>query len=112
MHVGDAPFPVTSKTDEIATFLKGDKPKVVFSTYQSSDLIAQVQQDNSIPEFDLIVADEAHRCTGKAAATFSTVLDGNGCTLRGGGHHWRCTRKTDACGVFGYPVVRAVLCSR
>ncbi|MCP4124428.1 MAG: DEAD/DEAH box helicase family protein, partial [Bacteroidetes bacterium] len=77
MHVGDAPFPVTSLPNEISDFLKGDGAKVVFCTYQSSYLIAQVQQDKNTSDFDLVVADEAHRCAGKADATFSTVLDGN-----------------------------------
>ena len=76
MSVHEAPFPVTSETAEIERFLMGDRPKVVFCTYQSSGLVAQVQRDSRIPEFDLIVADEAHRCAGKADASFSTVLDG------------------------------------
>lgn len=36
---------------------------VVFSTYQSIDVIHQAQQAG-LPEFDLIVCDEAHRTTG------------------------------------------------
>ena len=76
MVVSEAPFPVTSQTDEIEQFLKRDGSKVVFCTYQSSDLIAEVQRNKSVPDFDLVVADEAHRCAGKADASFSTVLDG------------------------------------
>ena len=40
---------------------------VVFSTYQSIDVIANVQKvmmDNNFPQFDLIICDEAHRTTG------------------------------------------------
>lgn len=40
---------------------------VVFSTYQSIDVIAQAQKvllKNGFPEFDLIICDEAHRTTG------------------------------------------------
>ena len=37
--------------------------RVVFSTYQSIDVIKQAQKDG-YPEFDLIIADEAHRTTG------------------------------------------------
>ena len=76
MDPADAPFPVTSEVKEIAEFLKQPKPKVVFCTYQSSDLIAQAQLDGSVPTFDLAVADEAHRCAGKADAGFATILDG------------------------------------
>ncbi|GGC92361.1 helicase [Tersicoccus solisilvae] len=36
---------------------------VVFSTYQSIDVIAQAQQAG-LPDFDLILCDEAHRTTG------------------------------------------------
>lgn len=77
MDPADAPFPVTSEVEEIAKFLKQPKPKVVFSTYQSSDLIAQAQLDDVVPALDLAVADEAHRCAGKADAGFATILDGN-----------------------------------
>ena len=77
MKPSDAPFPVTSEVSEIAKFLKKPEPKVVFCTYQSSALIAEVQIDDTIPSFDLTVADEAHRCAGKADAGFATVLDGD-----------------------------------
>lgn len=40
--------------------------RVVFSTYQSIDVIKQAQTDG-YPEFDLIIADEAHRTTGAIA---------------------------------------------
>ena len=36
---------------------------VVFSTYQSIDAVAQAQKAG-LPEFDLIICDEAHRTTG------------------------------------------------
>ena len=40
---------------------------VVFSTYQSIDAVAQAQQAG-LPEFDLIICDEAHRTTGATLA--------------------------------------------
>ena len=39
---------------------------VVFSTYQSIEVLGQAQK-NGLPEFDLIIADEAHRTTGAKA---------------------------------------------
>lgn len=39
---------------------------VVFSTYQSIEVLGQAQK-NGFPEFDLIIADEAHRTTGAKA---------------------------------------------
>ena len=65
---------VTWHVDEIRSFLKSDSPKVIFCTYQSSELIQEAQEDDSIPQFDLVVCDEAHRCAGKANAGFATVL--------------------------------------
>jgi len=73
--VADLAFPVTSDTAEIRKFLKQDGAKVVFSTYQSSPLVAEAQSDASIQAFDLAIADEAHRCTGKVTSDFSIVLD-------------------------------------
>lgn len=40
---------------------------VIFSTYQSIDVIKQAQ-DLGLPEFDLIICDEAHRTTGVTLA--------------------------------------------
>ncbi len=73
--VADVAFPVTSATGDIREFLLRPGPKVVFSTYQSSPLIAKVQLDAAVPPFDLAIADEAHRCAGKAGSDFSAVLD-------------------------------------
>jgi superfamily II DNA or RNA helicase len=73
--VSDLPFPVSSNVMEIAHFLKQDSDQVIFSTYQSSPLIAQAQKNNDATPFDLIIADEAHRCAGQNNGPFRTVLD-------------------------------------
>src|SRR5262249_33301381 len=73
--VSDLPFPVSSDVKEIAHFLKQDRNQVIFSTYHSSPLIAQAQKNHDVPHFDLIIADEAHRCTGESDKPFQTVLD-------------------------------------
>ena len=75
MALAEAPFSVTSDLSVISDFISNDGHKVIFCTYQSSDLIAEVQSDNSINPFDLVIADEAHRCSGKSDAAFSKVLD-------------------------------------
>ena len=75
MDPSDAPFAVTSEVHKIAAFLKKLGPRVVFCTYQSSQLIAEAQGDAGVLTFDLAIADEAHRCVGKADAHFATVLD-------------------------------------
>jgi superfamily II DNA or RNA helicase len=73
--VADLAFPVTSDADEVRRFLGGTGSRVVFSTYQSSSVIAAAQADQDIPAFDLVVADEAHRCAGKVGSDFTAVLD-------------------------------------
>jgi superfamily II DNA or RNA helicase len=73
--VTDLAFPVTSDIGAIRKFLKQDGPKVVFSTYQSSPLVAEAQADISSPAFDLAVADEAHRCAGTVGGDFTTILN-------------------------------------
>ena len=65
---------VTWHIDEIRDFLRSPNPKVIFCTYQSSELIQLAQEGETIPQFDLVVCDEAHRCAGKANAGFATVL--------------------------------------
>jgi len=73
--VVDLAFPVSNDVAEITHFLKQENDQVIFSTYQSSPLIAQAQKHADVPHFDLIVADEAHRCAGKAFGSFGTALD-------------------------------------
>jgi len=73
--VHDLPFPVTSDVEEIRNFLQDKGSKVIFSTYHSSPLIAESQSDRKTTMFDLVIADEAHRCTGESGSTFTTVLD-------------------------------------
>ncbi|MFZ2542074.1 MAG: Helicase associated domain protein [Gallionella sp.] len=73
--VADLAFPVTSDAEEVKRFLSGAGNRVVFATYQSSLVIAAAQADPAIPAFDLAVADEAHRCSGKVGSDFTAILD-------------------------------------
>lgn len=75
--IADLAFPVTSDPAEIAKFLNQSGPKVVFSTYQSSSLIADAQTNQKVASFNLAIADEAHRCAGDKAGNFATILDGH-----------------------------------
>jgi len=69
-------FPVTTDPGEITTFLRlPETDLVVFATYQSSPRIAEAFKLSAVPEFDLIIADEAHRCAGRVSNAFATVLD-------------------------------------
>lgn len=70
--VVDLAYPATTNPEKLtAKFqLAPDDPEtvtVVFSTYQSIDVVAQAQAQG-LPEFDLIVCDEAHRTTGVTLA--------------------------------------------
>ena len=47
---------------------------VVFSTYHSIQVISEAQRDHGLPEFDLVICDEAHRTTG---ATFAGEDESN-----------------------------------
>ena len=73
----DLAFPASTDSDYILNqfeqIKKSGKPGmiVVFSTYQSIEVIARAQKvllKNGFPEFDLIVCDEAHRTTGVSLA--------------------------------------------
>jgi superfamily II DNA or RNA helicase len=71
----DLPFPVSNDVNEIADFLRQNGAQVIFSTYQSSPFIADAQKLPDVAQFDLVIADEAHRCAGKIDTVFGTVLD-------------------------------------
>jgi len=77
-HVSELGLPVTTDPGEIAAFLrKRSGTRVVFCTYQSSPRIAEAFTLGRVPAFDLIIADEAHRCAGPQSSDFSAVLDGD-----------------------------------
>ena len=65
----DIGFPATTSVDQVVKNyreLVGQPKKdllVVFSTYQSIEVLGGAQKEG-FPEFDLIIADEAHRTTG------------------------------------------------
>ncbi len=66
----DLGLPASTDIKSIAAQVKFARSKdrpgmtVVFSTYQSIEVIAKAQQGVDLGEFDLIVCDEAHRTTG------------------------------------------------
>ncbi len=74
--VSELGFPVTTDPEAIATFLKRRSGnRVVFATYQSSPRIAAAFAGGGIPKFDLVIADEAHRCAGRVSSDYGTILD-------------------------------------
>jgi len=63
----DLAFPATTDTQKLNSQIKafGGKKEltVIFSTYQSIEVVAQAQAQG-LADFDLIICDEAHRTTG------------------------------------------------
>lgn len=69
----ELPFPTTTRPDEIQAFLARESRKVIFSTYDSSERVAE-----ALPQgftFDLIICDEAHRIAGLADPSYAACLD-------------------------------------
>ncbi|MBQ9566339.1 MAG: DEAD/DEAH box helicase, partial [Synergistaceae bacterium] len=74
MSVSDLACPATTRYTELLRIWDAipdeDKAKsmtVIFSTYQSLSVIMEAQQ-NGLPDFDLVICDEAHRTTGVTLA--------------------------------------------
>ena len=69
IKASDIGYPATTSSKKVVeNYLElMTRPKkellVVFGTYQSIDVLGEAQKDG-FPEFDLIIADEAHRTTG------------------------------------------------
>ncbi len=74
-NTSEVGVPVTSDPLEIKHFLDESDSKVVFSTYQSTQLIVEAQEHHDTSDFDLVIANEAHRCAGKVSDAFGSVLD-------------------------------------
>lgn len=65
--VHDLAFPATTDAGKIAQQVADSDPEkmiVVFSTYQSIQVLTDAQKNHDLPEFDWIICDEAHRTTG------------------------------------------------
>ena len=70
-RIYDMPIPATTDAKTLVDAAGAEAPDqltVIFSTYQSMQVIADAQEQG-LPEFDLVVCDEAHRTAG--------VLDGD-----------------------------------
>ena len=76
LNAHDLAFPATTDALKLAEKLSDgllgndaeDKMTVVFSTYQSIQVISDAQNKHGMDEFDLIICDEAHRTTGATLA--------------------------------------------
>lgn len=68
---------VTTSPLELREFLRCNGPRLVFSTYQSSPIVAAAQRSPAVAEFDLSLADEAHRVAGDKESDFATIVRGS-----------------------------------
>ncbi len=65
IRVSELECPVSTDPAAIARSLLGDEAThVVFCTYHSLGKVTEAQAEHGAPEFDLAIADEAHRTTG------------------------------------------------
>lgn len=71
IELHDLDYPATTNATKLASRASHsatDRMTVVFSTYQSIQVISDAQKLHGFPEFDLIICDEAHRTTGATLA--------------------------------------------
>lgn len=70
----DYDIPATTDIKVIQKFLGTPGKKVIFSTYQSSDILKSAILKTKI-SVNLVIADEAHRLAGKVGREFASFLD-------------------------------------
>jgi superfamily II DNA or RNA helicase len=82
-EVYDLGLPTHTDTSEIAALLRAPSngPKIVFTTYQSSDKLAAAARKARI-KFDLAILDEAHKTVGVHSKRFATLLRGKKINIR------------------------------
>ena len=81
--IHDLAFPPTTNAETLAARVAAPvngEMVAVFSTYQSLDAVAAAQREHDMPDFDLVICDEAHRTTGqidsdREASNFVRVHD-------------------------------------
>lgn len=67
IRVHDLAYPATTDPVKLAQAVQAHasaRRKVIFSTYQSIEVLHEAQIHHGLPEFDLVICDEAHRTTG------------------------------------------------
>jgi superfamily II DNA or RNA helicase len=87
VHQADLDFPVTRESASVRKFLtkQHDGVKVMFSTYQSADVVAKgmpVSADGEMEPFELGIFDEAHKTASRSGTQFSFALEDNNLPIR------------------------------
>ena len=75
MHTSDLGVPCTTDSIEIRNWLTQPRKQqqIVFTTYQSGRLVAEIAKQEGIA-FDLAILDEAHKTVGSTGKLFSHLL--------------------------------------
>lgn len=71
INATDLEIPATTRADILGAKAKtadAERMTVVFSTYHSIETVSLAQRRHDLPDFDLIICDEAHRTTGATLA--------------------------------------------
>jgi superfamily II DNA or RNA helicase len=78
----DLDFAVTTQKKEVEQFLLNEniKFKIVFSTYQSCQIVAQAMPHNFV--FDLAIFDEAHKTASRKGANYSFALEDKNLSIK------------------------------
>ena len=74
LRQSDLDFPVTTEPNAVQRFLAQEGPtvRIVFSTYQSAEVVARGAKDS--PPFELGIFDEAHKTASREGTRFSFAL--------------------------------------
>jgi predicted helicase len=75
IQTSDLGVPCTTDPTEIRNWLQrpGEQQQIVFTTYQSGQLLADIAREENIA-FDLAILDEAHKTVGSTGKLFSYLL--------------------------------------
>ena len=62
---------VTTKSADVKTFLRKNPTAIIYSTYQSLDVVQQALKGTKL-QFDLTLCDEAHKTAGDKKGAFAS----------------------------------------
>lgn len=74
-EAGEIVVPVTTNSDDLGEWMTTTAgPRIIYTTYQSSPVVARALKEYG-EVADVLIADEAHRTASRDDATFATLLD-------------------------------------
>ena len=73
IRVAELAYPATTDAQKLVEAIRGvgdQRRRVIFSTYQSIQVVIDAQKQGKLPTFDLVICDEAHRTTGVSVGDY------------------------------------------